>query len=161
VRKKIIFFVVVIAVAGIVLFFRGKPCKFFIVDEFGLNRSRFPYVEWKDEKNTKKVKVAEIIDYRTFRTSSGEIILLCAVDRAINAAGAVSFMKKQVLNKAAVISVFGVREDYAGVSYGVVFYDNVSKCLNKELYDRGLADIKIEGQVFNTEKWFGAPSNAD
>ncbi|MFH1957686.1 MAG: hypothetical protein ABIJ15_04345 [bacterium] len=154
-NRKIILFFVIAAAAGVLLIFRGKNSRFFIVDEFGLNRSRFPYVEWRAEKNTMEASVAEIIDYRTFRTANGEIILLCALDKAINGAGAVLFMKKEVLNKAVVISVFGVREDYSGVSYGVVFYDNASKCLNRELHSRSFADVKIEGKVFNTEQWFG------
>ena len=134
---------------------RGRTGRVSIVDEFGLSRSRFPYVKWENTKSTIKVKVAEIIDYKTFRTETGEIVLLCAIVKTSNEEGAVSFMKKKVLNKTVVLVAFSVMEDYSGVSYGVVFYDDASRCLNRELYDNGFVDVKIEGRVFNSEKWFG------
>lgn len=135
---------------------RGRAGRVSIVDEFGLSRSRFPYVKWGNAKSTMKVNIAEIIDYKTFRNETGEIVLLCALNRAVNSEGSVLFMKKKVLNKTVVVTVFSVREDYSGVSYGVVFYDDASRCLNKELYDNGFVDVKIEGIAFNSEKWFGS-----
>lgn len=155
-KKVIIFFGIALVAAGFLLILRGRAGRVSIVDEFGLSRSRFPYVKWGNAKSTMKVQVAEIIDYKTFRTATGEIVLLCALVRAGNAEGAVSFMKKKILNKTVVLAVFSIIDDYSGVSYGVVFYDNASRCLNRELYDNGFADVKIEGRAFNSEKWFGS-----
>jgi len=155
-KKVIIFFGIVLIAAGLLLILRRRTGRSSIVDEFGLSRSRFPYVKWENAKSTMKVQVAEIIDYKTFRTETGEIILLCALNRAINSESAVLFMKKKVLDKTVVLVAFSVREDYSGVSYGVIFYDNGSRCLNRELYDNGFVDVKIEGRAFNSKEWFGS-----
>lgn len=159
-KKKIYIGLAVIAVCLIAVFFYGRRYQGLkIVDEFGVEHSKFPYVNWRASVKVVTVTVDEILDYRTFRAKDGSIITLCAVSKALRAGASREFMARELLEKKAVIFVCRTSGDYLGIFHAVVFYDNAAKCLNKDLYDEGFVDINIENRYFFAKKWFDAEAD--
>ena len=160
-RKRVIGILAAAAVvsAGAFLLIRSRSYKWEITDEYNLDKSRFLYVNWHASPEIIKAKVGEILDYKTFRTGAGSIVMLCAVTDSDDRKASVEFMKKNILGREAVIAIYGKSADYAGVLYGVVFYDNVNKCLNRELYKKGLVNVNIRNRYFLADKWFNAEAD--
>ena len=157
-RNKIYIGLTIFAVCAIGIFiYSQRYIGFKIIDEFGIERSKFPYVKWKVSVKVMKVTVAEILDYRTFRTKEGPIITLAAVSKALRASAARAFMEKQLVGKKAVVFVCGTSGDYLGIFHSIVFYDKAAKCLNKDLYDEGFVDVSIENRYFLAQQWFVNP----
>ena len=161
VRKKVIGVMTgaVVVLAAAFLLVRGRSSKWAITDEYNLDKSRFLYVNWRASPEIIRAKVGEILDYKTFRTGAGSIVMLCAVTDSGDRKASVNFMKKNILGRETVIAVYGKSADYAGVFYGVVFYDGARKCLNRELYEKGLVNVDIRNRYFLADKWFNAEAD--
>jgi len=159
-NKKICTLAAVAAIGSAALFFyfRGRR-DLMVYDEYGLARSRFAYVNWDASLDMFPAAVSEILNYRTFRTTDGTIITLYAATRALRTEDALGFMKKQIAGKPVVISVCGAPEDYSGIIRAVVFYGEGLKCLNKDMYDAGLIDVKIKNNYFFAQEWFDAETD--
>jgi len=145
--------VAALCAAALFFYFRGSG-DYMVYDEFGLARSGFPYVNWDASLDIFPADVSEILNYRTFRTTDGAIITLYAAAKALRTGDAREFMKKQIAGKPVVISVCGTPEDYSGIIRAVVFYGKGLRCLNKDMYDAGLIDVKIKNEYFFAEEWF-------
>ncbi|MCD6412682.1 MAG: hypothetical protein J7L54_00850 [Elusimicrobia bacterium] len=130
-----------------------------VLDEFGIDKTKFPYVMWKNFRNEFQTEIAEVIDYRTLRSRDGHILLLCAVGKPIERDKTVAFLKKKVLGKKVTVLVCSGSTDYSGLVYAVVFYGSPAKCLNKILYDKGLVDVVIENRFFKKDLWFNAETD--
>ncbi len=159
-NKKIYMWPAVLAICAALLFFyfRGSG-DFKVYDEFGVARSRFPYVNWDASLDMFSAEVSGILNYRTFRTEDGAIITLYAAAGALRAEEAREFMKKEIAGKPVVISVCGAPEDYSGIIRAIVFYDKGQRCLNKDMYDGGFFDVKIKNRYFLAEEWFDAETD--
>ncbi len=159
-NKKICVWAAVAAIVSAALFFyfRGRG-DFMVYDEYGLARSRFDYVNWDASLDMFPAAVSEILNYRTFRTTDGAIITLYAATKVLRTEDALEFMKKQIAGKPVVISVCGAPEDYSGIIRAVVFYGQGRKCLNKDMYDAGLIDVKIKNNYFFAQEWFDAETD--
>ena len=161
-RQKVkIFLLIAAAALTAAVFFKiaAQKTSLRIVDEYNLDKTKFPYVNWRASLKIIKATVAEILDYRTLRTDTGSIVMLCDIDKVVKGNEAVDFLKKEILKKEVIISISGNSSDYSGIFYGVVFYDNARKCLNRELYDKGFVKVRIENMYFITDKWFNVQTD--
>ncbi|MEA2082564.1 MAG: hypothetical protein U9O97_07495 [Elusimicrobiota bacterium] len=145
--------------AAALVFYLRSSVNFKVYDEWGVARNVFPYVKWDAAIEMFSAEVSETLDYRTFRTRDGDIIMLYGVAAAFREKEAVRFMKKQIAGKSVVIYVCGTQDDYSGIIRGIVFYGEGERCLNKDVYDAGFADIKISDKYLSPAEWFDAETD--
>ncbi len=147
-----------IAAAAVVLF-RPHGGKSLVVDEFGIDKAKFPYVLWKNFSSEYRTIIAEVIDYRTLRGTDGRILLLSGVIEPIDEAKTVAFLKKNVLGKEVTVLICSLQTNYSGLVHSVVFYGKPVRCLNRVLYEKGLVDVIIKNRFFKKELWFNAETD--
>lgn len=158
-RKKIYASAVFAALfAAALVFYLQSRGKFKVWDEFGIERHRFPYVKWAASSDMFHAEVSEILDNKSFRTKKGAFITLFAAS-PLGAGGAKEFMKNNIYGRPVVVSVCGAPEDYSGLIRAIVFYDGGTKCLNKDLYDAGFIDVRINNEFLNAQEWFHAEAD--
>jgi len=154
---KILKAFIVAILVFIVLFVSFRHTKKAIVqDEWGIDRSNYRFIIWRSLKEGSAAKVEEIIDWRSFRISTGEILTLYGLSKAIEPEKAVAFLKKNILGKEITYFVCEVNPGYSGIIYVVAFWGEKKRCLNKVFFDFGFADVDIKNKCFYAKEWFDA-----
>lgn len=158
-KKKVCASALFLFLAAVLFFYAGyRRNRFRVYDEFGIERRHFPYVQWGDFSSIFGEEVSEILDYKTFRTKSGAIVMLHAAS-PVREKASTEFLKKNIHRRPVVIAACGAPADYTGVISAVVFYGGGAKCLNKDLYDEGFIDVEMTDEFLKAEEWFNAQAD--
>jgi len=153
-----IFILAILIFAVLFISFRHTK-KAIVQDEWGIDRSNYKFVIWRSLKEGRVAKVEEIIDWRSFRISTGEILTLYGLSKAIEPEKAITFLKKNILGGEIVYFVCETNPEYSGIIYVVAFWGKQKKCLNKTFFDFGFADVDIKDRCFSAKEWFDAGKN--